>query len=104
MMFTNTGLVLRLVVALVFLAAAIVLLRRPGPRGGGALVGAGAALLLAGNLYGLAVLRPFVGRYFDEDWAQQVDAVDALSTIGMLVCAAGVLWHAIQAKAAGPRA
>ena len=95
MMFTNTGLVLRLVVGAIFLAAALVLMRRSGPRGGPGLVALGAVLLLAGNLYGLAVLRPFVGRYFDEDWAAQVDIVDALSTLGMLACACGALWHAL---------
>ncbi|HEY0663524.1 MAG TPA: hypothetical protein VGD18_02830 [Thiobacillaceae bacterium] len=103
-MFTNTGLVLRLLVGLVFLAAALLLLRSPGPRVAPGVIAAGAALVLAGNLYGLVVLRPFIGRYFNEHWAQQVDLVDAMSTIGMLVCGAGVLWQAFEARAAGPRA
>lgn len=103
-MFTNTGLVLRLVVGVLFLVAALAMLRRPGPRGGAGTIAAGAALLVAGNLYGLAVLRPFVGRYFDEDWAAQVDVVDVMSTAGMLVCAVGLLLHAFQGRGAGPRA
>jgi formate hydrogenlyase subunit 3/multisubunit Na+/H+ antiporter MnhD subunit len=102
-MFTNTGLVLRLVIALIFLAAALLLLRKPVPRTGPALVAVGAGLLLVGSLYGLVVLRPFVGRYFDEQWATQIDIVDALSTLGMLVCAVGALWQAFHVKSGGPQ-
>ena len=88
-MFTNAGLVIRLVVALMFLLAGLLLLRRRRVRLGSAMISVGAALFLVGELYGMLVLRPFIGRFFDEQWHVQNDIVDALSTFGLLLCASG---------------
>lgn len=93
-MIANAGLVIRPLVALVFLAAGLLLLRNSSSRAGGFLVTIGAAIFLAGELYGLVVLRPFVGRFYDDDWYRQLATVDAVSTAGMLLCALGLLRRA----------
>ncbi len=93
-MITNAGLVAGVIVGLVFLLAGILLLRR---RGGGMLT-AGAVLFLASQLYGLVELRPFLGRTFDEAWSEQISTVVALSTVGLLVCAAGIVAHGLALK------
>jgi len=36
-------------------------------------------------------LRPFVGRNYDEAWYEQIATVDALSTLGLFVCAVGLV-------------
>jgi hypothetical protein len=97
-MFTNTGLVLRLLVAVIFIVAGLLLLRRAPHRFGAALITIGGTLSLVGDLYGLFVLRPFVGRFFDEQWHVQIDIVDALSTFGLLLCAGGLVVHALRTK------
>jgi Sec-independent protein secretion pathway component TatC len=95
-MFTNAGLVIRLVVALLFLLAGALLLRKQRVRLGAAMIVVGAGLFLVGELYGMLVLRPFVGRFFDEQWHVQNDIVDALSTVGLLLCASGLVAHAYR--------
>lgn len=95
-MFTNAGLVIRLIVAMMFLLAGVLLLRRRQVRLGSALIALGAGLFLLGELYGMLVLRPFVGRFFDEQWHVQNDIVDALSTFGLLLCASGLVAHACR--------
>jgi hypothetical protein len=67
-MIANAGLVVGSVVGLLFLVAGLLLLRRPVSRGGALLITLGAALFLGAELYGVFVLRPFVGRPFDEQW------------------------------------
>lgn len=99
-MFTNAGLVIRLVIAAIFVLAGVLLLRRSQHRLGPILITIGGALFLAGELYGMVVLRPFVGRFFDEEWHFQVDIVDALSTLGLLFCAGGLVVHALREKTA----
>lgn len=94
-MITNAGLVAGLIVGLVFLLAGVLLWRR-SVSGGGAIVTVGALLTLGTALYGLAVLKPFVGRTYDEQWHQQIATVEALATLGLLVCAAGVVAHALR--------
>jgi hypothetical protein len=91
---TNAGLVAGLIVGLVFLLAGVLLWSRSVS--GGAIVTAGALLTLGTALYGLAVLKPFVGRTYDEQWHQQIATVEALATLGLLVCAAGVVAHALR--------
>jgi Sec-independent protein secretion pathway component TatC len=103
-MFTNAGLVIRLIVALLFLLAGMLLLRRRGVRLGSAMIIVGASLFLAGELYGMMVLRPFFGRFFDEQWHVQNDIVDVLSTFGLLLCAGGLVAHAYRDSKGRPPA
>ena len=95
-MIANAGLIIRPFVALVFLVAGLLLLRSSSSRAGGVLVTIGAAIFLAGELYGLVVLRPFIGRFYDDDWYEQIATVDAVETAGMLLCALGLLTHAYR--------
>lgn len=88
-MIANAGLVVRPIVGLLFLVAGVLLWKRG--RAGGVLITIGAVLFLGAEIYGLAVLRPFVGRPFDEAWHEQIAAVDAAATIGLLVSAVGLL-------------
>jgi hypothetical protein len=44
------------------------------------------------------VLRPFIGRPFDEQWAQQIATVEATAMLGLLFCAAGMVAHALKLK------
>jgi hypothetical protein len=90
-MIANAGLVVRPVVGILFLIAGIILYRKS--RSGGLLITIGAVLFLGAELYGLAVLRPFVGRSFDEDWHGQLASVDAVATLGLLVSSVGMLLH-----------
>lgn len=92
---SNAGLVAGLIVGLVFLLAGILLWSR-SVSGGGVIVTAGALLTVGTALYGLAVLKPFVGRSYDEQWHQQIATVEALATLGLLICAAGVVAHALR--------
>lgn len=103
-MFTNAGLVIRLVVAAVFVLAGVLLLQRSQDRLGPVLITIGGTLFLAGELYGMVVLRPFVGRFFDEAWHSQVDIVDALATLGLLLSAVGLVIHALRQRVSGPAA
>jgi hypothetical protein len=96
-MFTNAGLVIRLIVALLFLLAGMMMvLSRGRVRLGSAMIIVGGSLFLAGELYGMMVLRPFFGRFFDEQWHVQNDIVDVLSTFGLLLCAGGLVAQAYR--------
>jgi len=92
---TNAGLVAGLIVGLVFLLAGLLLWRR-SPSGGGIIVTAGALLTVGTVIYGLAILKPFVGRPYDDQWYQQIATIEALATLGLLVCAAGMVAHALR--------
>jgi hypothetical protein len=92
---TNGMLVSGLIVGLVFLLAGI-LLRGRASSSGGMIIIAGALLTLGTAIYALVVLRPFVGRTYDEQWAQQIATVEALATLGLLVCAAGMVAHGLK--------
>ncbi|MFL6570625.1 MAG: hypothetical protein ACJ8G4_02635 [Burkholderiales bacterium] len=83
-----------LIVGLVFVLAGLLLWSR-AHSGGALVVTAGALLTLGAAIYALAVLRPFVGRAYDEQWAQQIATVEALATLGLLICAAGVVAHGL---------
>jgi hypothetical protein len=91
---TNAGLVAGVIIGLVFLLAGLLLLMRGSTRGGG-MVTLGALLYLGSQLYGLIELRPFIGRPFDQDWSEQISAIVGLSTVGLLICAAGIVAHAL---------
>lgn len=93
-MITNGVLVAGLVVGLVFLLAGVLLWSR-AHSGGAIVVTAGALVTLCAAIYALAVLRPFVGRAYDEGWYQQIDTVEALATLGLLICAAGMVAHGL---------
>jgi len=95
-MIANAGLVVRPVVGVLFLVAGILLWRRN--RAGGVLISIGALLFIGAELYGLVVLKPFVGRPFDEAWHEQIATVDAVATLGLLVSAIGLLANAFKAK------
>lgn len=94
-MITNAGLVAGLIVGLVFLLAGVLLWRR-ARSGGGIVVTAGALLTLGTDIYGLVVLRPFIGRPYDERWYQQIDTVETLAALGLLICAAGIVAHGLS--------
>ena len=93
-MITNASLVAGLIVGLVFLLAGLLLWSR-AHSGGAVVVTAGALLTLGAAVYALAVLRPFVGRVYDDGWYQQIDTVEALATLGLLICAAGMVAHGL---------
>jgi hypothetical protein len=92
---TNAGLVAGLVIGAGFLLAGMLLWRR-APGGGGLIVTAGALLTLAAAVYALVVLKPFVGRPYDEGWHQQISTIEAAATLGLLICAAGMVAHALR--------
>lgn len=94
-MITNAGLVAGVIIGLGFLLAGVVLWKR-APTGGGLIVTAGALVTLAAAVYALVVLRPFVGRTYDDAWHSQISLVEALATLGLLVCAAGMVAHALR--------
>lgn len=94
-MITNAGLVAGVIVGLAFLLAGVFLMRR-SPSRGGAVVALGALLFLGAEVYGLIVLKPFIGRPFDEQWHAQIATVEALATLGLLICAAGLVAHALK--------
>jgi hypothetical protein len=93
-MITNAGLVAGLIVGLVFLLAGILLWSRAPS--GGIIVSAGALLMLSAEIYGLAVLKPFVGRPYDEQWYEQIATIEALVGLGLLICAAGLVAHGLK--------
>ena len=93
-MITNAVLVAGLIVGLVFLLAGLLLWSR-AHSGGAVVVTAGALLTLGAAIYALAVLRPFVGRVYDEQWSQQIATVESLGTLGLLICAAGMVAHGL---------
>ena len=95
MVISNTGLVAGVIVGLALLVAGLFLWRRAGSRGG-AVVTLGGLLVFIAGVYGLAVLRPFIGRPFDDQWQEQIATVESLAMLGMLLCAGGVLSHALN--------
>ena len=97
-MVTNAGLVAGVIVGLALLVAGIVLFRRAAS--GGVVVTLGALLFLGAEVYGTIVLRPFLGRPFDEQWHQQIATVEAVGMLGLLLCAAGMVAHALKLKRA----
>lgn len=97
-MVTNAGLVAGVIVGLALLVAGIVLLKRSAS--GGVVVSIGALLFLGAEVYGTIVLRPFIGRPFDEQWHQQIATVEAVGMLGLLLCAAGMVAHALKLKRA----
>jgi len=92
---TNAGLVAGVIVGLAFLLAAILLMNKPGVRGG-AIVALGAVLFLGAEVYGLIVLKPFIGRAYDEQWHEQISTIEGAATLGLLICAAGLVAHALK--------
>jgi hypothetical protein len=75
-MIDNAGLVIRPFVALLFLFGGVLLLRASSARLGAACITAGAVLFLGAELYGVFTLRPYIGRFFDEEWRRQIGTVD----------------------------
>ena len=90
-MIANAALLVRPLVALVFLAAGLLMLRTPATRTGGWLIAIGAVLFGGAEAYGVITVRPFVGGPYDEHWQEQLAAIEAFSTLGLLVCAAGLV-------------
>jgi hypothetical protein len=84
-----------LVIGLGFLVAGILLWRR-APASGGLIVTVGAVITLGAAVYALLVLKPFVGRPYEDGWHEQISTVEAAATIGLLVCAAGMVAHALR--------
>ena len=95
-MIENAGLVIRPVVALIFLLGGLLLLRGSASRFGALCIATGAAFFLGAELYGVFTLRPFVGRFFDEEWRTQIATVDIAATLGLMLCAAGLVTHAYR--------
>jgi len=95
-MIDNLGLVVRPIVALIFLLGGVLLLRKSVSRSGALCIVAGAALFLVAELYGVFTLRPYVGRVFDPDWRGQIATVDIAATLGLLLCAGGLVAHAYR--------
>ena len=94
-MITNAGIVAGVIVSLVLLLAGILLWRRM-PSRGGALVSLGALIMLGAEVYGIGVLRPYIGRSYDDQWYQQISTVETAATLGLLIAAAGVVAHALR--------
>lgn len=99
-MITNAGLVAGVIIGLAFLLAGIFLIRRGAARGG-AMVTLGALLYFGAQLYGLIELRPFIGREFDHQWSEQISLIVGVSTVGLLICAAGIVGHALGIRGQG---
>jgi hypothetical protein len=92
---TNAGLVAGVIVGLALLLAGILLMRR-SPSRGGAVVAVGSALFLGAEVYGLIVLKPFIGRPYNDQWQEQISSIEAAATLGLLICAAGLVAHALK--------
>jgi hypothetical protein len=92
---TNAGLVAGVIVGAVFLLAGILLLKRSSSSGGW-VVTLGAVLFLGAEVYGLIVLKPFIGRPYDDQWQEQIATVETAATLGLLICAAGLVAHALK--------
>jgi hypothetical protein len=95
---TNAGLVAGVVVGLALVLAGVLLLKRSSSRGGAVAATLGGLLFLGAEVYGMIVLRPFIGRTFDEQWHQQIATVEAVGMLGLLLCAAGLVAHALKLK------
>jgi hypothetical protein len=94
-MISNAGIVAGVIVALVFLLGGILLWRR-SPSAGGAVVGLGALIMLGAEIYGLAILKPYIGRPYDDQWYEQIATIETAATLGLLICAAGLVAHALK--------
>ena len=94
---TNSGLVAGVIVGLAFLIAGLVLMK-VSPSRGGAVVALGGLVFFGAEVYGLIVLKPFVGRPFDEQWHEQISMIEGAATLGLLVCAAGLVAHALKLR------
>lgn len=94
-MITNAGIVAGVIVGLILLLAGVLLWSR-SPSGGGMIVTVGALVTLGAEIYGLAVLRPFVGRPYDDRWYEQIATIESLVMLGLLICAAGVVAHGLK--------
>ena len=92
----SRGLVILPFVALILLLGGALLLRGAASRTGALCVVAGAALFLAAELYGVFTLRPYLGRFFDPQWPTQVATVEIGATLGLLLCAVGLVVHAFK--------
>jgi hypothetical protein len=90
-MLTNAALVVRPFVGLAFLIAGVLLMRSPASRPSGWLLALGAVLFGGAETYGVFTLRPFVGGAYQEEWQAQVAFMEAASTLGLALCAAGAL-------------
>jgi hypothetical protein len=97
-MVTNAGLVIRPLVGVLFLLAGLLLLRKSASRAGAWTISIGAVLFLGAELYGVFTLRPFVGRDYDDAWNAQIALIEGLSTLGLLLCAGGVMGHAYRSR------
>jgi hypothetical protein len=97
-MVTNAGLIIRPLVGVLFLLAGLLLLRKSASRAGAWTMSIGAVLFLGAELYGVFTLRPFLGRDYDEAWNGQIALIEGLSTLGLLLCAGGVMGHAYRAR------
>jgi len=92
----NMGLVILPFVALIFLLGGALLMRGAVSRIGALCVVAGAAIFLAAELYGVYTLRPYLGRFFDPEWRAQIATVEIGATLGLLLCAVGLVLHAFK--------
>ena len=90
-MITNAALVIRPFVGLAFLIARLMLSRNPASRASGWLIALGGVLFGGAEAYGVITLHPFVGGDYDERWQSQIAATAAFSTLGLVLCAAGLL-------------
>lgn len=97
-MVTNAGLVIRPVVGLLFLLAGWLLLRKSASRAGAWMICIGAVLFLGAELYGVVTLRPFIGRDYDGAWNEQIALIEGLSTLGLLLCAGGLVGYACRSR------
>ena len=95
-MIDNLGLVILPFVALIFLFGGALLVRGAVSRVGALCIVAGAALFLAAELYGVYTLRPYLGRFFDPEWRTQIAIVEIGATLGLLLCALGLVLHAYK--------
>jgi hypothetical protein len=43
-----------------------------------------------------------VGRVYDDQWPQQIATVEALATLGLLICAAGMVAHGLALPKRSP--
>jgi hypothetical protein len=95
-MIDNLGLVILPFVALIFLLGGALLLRGAVSRTGALCILAGGVMFLAAELYGVFTLRPYVGRFFDPEWRTQVATVEIGATLGLLLCAVGLVLHGLR--------
>ena len=90
-MITNGALLVRLLIGLAFLLAGLLLARREQVRASGWLIAVGGVLFAGAEAYGIITLRPFIGADYDEGWHGQLETIEAVGTLGLLLCACGML-------------